>query len=291
MAKTAKALREIDKPIYRYWQALYHSFFNPRLYVDVCKRWQGYGVLYLLLLMFVATIPFSVRVALNFNQFFDEALVKPLQQLPIIYIQNGNVSLNQPIPYLIKNASHQIVAIVDTSGAVNAITEAYPYLNILITKDKLYYRFPSPRFFYDTQNAPHDAQPIYIYPFSKESNSIFVGKDWVNTSGIMNLKMFFTFIIYPTIALVFFAVFLVIFLAFSLMGQFIARLFHITISYKQACREVMVSATPFVVILWIMFCFGIITGRYNFIMPLIFILYYCYAMIALKRESRKLVLR
>lgn len=290
MAEVKKALREIDKPFYRYWQALYHSFFNNRLYVDVGKRWRGFGIAYLLFLMFVVTLPFSMRVTLDFKNFFMEDLVLPLEQLPTLYIQNGLVSLDKPMPYIIKNKANKVVAIVDTTGAVNTINQtAYPDLNILITKDRLFYRFPSPQFFFKNDDVQQTASPIYVYPFNTHSNSVFDGKVWVKDSGILKLKYFFSAMIYPTIALVFFALFLVLLLAFALMGQFIAKLLKFSISFKQACRLIMVSVTPFMVILWCYLTIGWLTNRFGFVLPLILIFYFCFAVLSLKRESQKLV--
>lgn len=289
MTEERKALRKIDKPFFRYWQALYHSFFNNELYVDVGKRWKGLGIGYLLLLMFVVTLPFSWRVTVDFKQFFAEQLILPLQQLPKMYIQNGNVSLNQPMPYVIKNKQNQAVAIVDTTGVVKTIDQTYPFLTILITKDKLFYRFPSPQFFYTTNNVQTPVSPIYVYPFNKQSNSIFDGKEWVKTSGISHLKFFFATLIYPTVALIFFAVFVFVLLAFALMGQFIAYLFKFSLSYRQASRLSMVSITPFMVVLWIFLTIGHFSTQSGFFLPLLFIAYYGYAVISLKRESQKLV--
>ncbi|KTC93078.1 MULTISPECIES: DUF1189 family protein [Legionella] len=289
MIEDNKALREIDKPFYRYWQALYHSFFNNELYVDVGKRWRGLGLGYLLLLMFVVTLPFSWRVTMDFRQFFMQDLIQPMEQLPKLYIQNGLVSLDKPMPYVIKNKQNQAVAIVDTTGKVNTMDQTYPFLNILITKDKLFYRFPSPQFFFNVDHVQNPVSPVYVYPFSKNSNAVFDGKEWVKSSGILHLKTFFGFLIYPTVALVFFAMFTIILLAFALMGQFIAKLLKFSISYKQSCRLTMVSITPFMVVLWFLLTCGLFSNRAGFFMPLLFILYFCYAVISLRRESQKLV--
>ncbi|ARG97327.1 DUF1189 family protein [Legionella micdadei] len=289
MVKGKKTLREIDRPFYHYWQALYHSFFNNELYVDVGKRWKGLGIGYLLLLMFVVTLPFALRVATDFNRFFVEDLVQPLQQLPTLYIQNGTVSLDKPMPYVVKNKYNQVVAIVDTTGTVKTIDKTYPFLSILITKDKLFYRFPSPQFFFNINNVQNPVSPIYVYPFNEHSNAVFDGKEWVKASGMSKLKLFFAILIYPTVALVFFAIFLIILLAFALMGQFIAKLFKFSITYKQSSRLTMVSITPFMAVLWILLTLGRFSNQYGFFMPLLFIAYFCYAVISLKRESQKLV--
>lgn len=290
MAKKDQALREIDRPFYRYWQALYHSFFNNRLYVDVGKRWKGFGLGYFLLLICVVTLPFALRLAFDTNRMFKEDMILPLQQLPTIYIQNGQVSLDKPMPYLIKNKANQVILIVDTTGTVNSINNAYPYLNILITKDKIFFRFPSPRFFFSSNNDVQKIpSPIYVTPFSKDSNTVFEGKEWVKQSGLSRLKYFFMFLIYPTMVLLFFALFLVIFLSFALLGQVLAALLRFSISYKQACRLMFVSATPFMIFLWILLALGWFSNRFGFVLPLILIFYFCYAVFSLKRESGKLV--
>lgn len=289
MTKKNKSLRPIDKPFYHYWQALYHSFFNNRLYVDVGKRWKGLGIGYLLFLMFVVTLPFSLRVIIDFNRFFMEDLVQPLQQLPKLYIQNGTVSLNKPMPYIIKNKQNQVVAIVDTTGTVNTIDGSFPFLTVLITKDKLFYHFPSPQFFFNTNAVQNPANPVYVYSFKKESNTVFVGSEWVKSSSILNLKRFFAILIYPTVVFIFFAFFLVILLALALLGQLAAKLLRFTITYQQSCRLIMVSATPFMVVLWILLVLGWFSNRIGFFMPLLLILYFCFAVIALKQESQKLV--
>ena len=42
--KIKNKLKLIDAPVYRYWDALYMSFYSRRLYVDVGKRWRGLGI-------------------------------------------------------------------------------------------------------------------------------------------------------------------------------------------------------------------------------------------------------
>ncbi|MBA3537470.1 MAG: DUF1189 family protein [Tatlockia sp.] len=290
MTKKGKQLSDIDKPIYRYWQALYQSFFNPQVYVDVAKRWRGLGINYLLLVIFIFSIPFAIRFILEFNQFFQDKMVQPISALPTLYIQNGKVSLDKPMPFIIKNKQGQVAAIVDTTGVVKTMDGKYPELAILITQDRLFLRLPTSNFFFSPKETPNTANNIQVYPFSDKANSVFIGKEWVKTSGIQNLKLFFGILIYPTMALVAFGAFLVFILAIALMAQFIARLFFkISITYKQACRLLIVSLTPFMLVFWTLLAFGTISGTYTFFLPLLMFTYFCYAVLALKRESHKLV--
>ena len=292
MTKDKKALREIEQPLYNYWQALYHSFFNNRLYIDVCKRWKGYGVLYFLLLMFIVTLPFSVRIIVDFTRNFQNDIIQPLNQLPPLYIQNGNLSFDKPMPYFIKNNKGNVVTIVDTSGSISSINKAtYPNLRFLITKDKILYRFPTTANF--LSDGSDEINPtIYTASFDKNYNGVFEGNAWLKSSGLSTLKFFFAFLMYPSIALIFFALFTVFLLALSLMGQFVAKLFGLTISYKQACRLLLVSVTPLMVALWFVLVGGWLPlpawGGILFLA--LFVFYFCFAVLSVKYDSQQLVI-
>src|SRR5476651_2545843 len=61
VAKEKNKLKLIDAPVYGYWKALYMSFYSRRLYVDIGKRWHGFGLVYLLLAIAVLSLPFALR--------------------------------------------------------------------------------------------------------------------------------------------------------------------------------------------------------------------------------------
>ncbi|ASQ46101.1 DUF1189 family protein [Legionella clemsonensis] len=289
MAEEKQALRKIDAPLYNYFQAIILSFYSRRLYVDVGKRWKGFGMLYLLLVMFLFTLPFGLRIISDFDTFFEQQLIEPIKQLPPIYIQNGEVSFDKPMPYFIKNESGEVVSIIDTTGAIKSIDDTYPHLATLITKDKFYYRVPSPQFFF-TKQPNKEKDPVYVQPLSKDINQIFDGKTWVESSGLSRVKLVSQLIIYPTIALVFFAIYLVFLLVFALMGQFLARLFfHLTISYKQTARLLAVSLTPQILFLVSGLTLDWLFPGFGLVLIILLAFYFSFAVISLKRESQKLV--
>lgn len=290
MVKPKKTLRNIEQPYYSYWQAFYLSFFNRRLYIDVGKRWKGLGLLYFLLISCLVSLPFSLRVINDYRHFFNEVLIQPLEQLPPIIIQNGNVSFDKPMPYSIKNKLGQVVAMVDTTGMVNSIDGAYPNLSILITKNKLFYNFPTPAFFFTSNQTKQIQSTTLVYPFSPNSNAVFVGKDWVKLSGINHLKYFFGALIYPTIALLFFGIFFSLFLVFALLGQFVAiYLIKYPISFVQSCRLLFVSATPFMVLLWLGLTLNWLFKGFGILLTAVLCFYFCYAILSVKSEGTKLV--
>ncbi|WP_238584019.1 DUF1189 family protein, partial [Legionella drozanskii] len=95
----------------QYSKALYASFYSSVLYADVVKRWHGLGMGHLLFLIILGVIPLSGRVIVAFNHFFNEEILFPIQALPLLTIQNGEVTYKQPMPYLIKNNKKEVVSI------------------------------------------------------------------------------------------------------------------------------------------------------------------------------------
>lgn len=289
MAKHNKALRDVDAPFYSYWQALYLSFFSRRLYVDVGKRWKGYGILYLLLLMFIVTLPFALRVTLDFNRFFDYQILEPMQKLPKFYVQNGKVSLDKPMPYLIKNSKGDVVFIIDTTGAITRIDDRYPHLSVLVTANQIIYRLPTPQFFFASANKKQES-PIYIQELSKGMNEVFSGEELSKSSGIERLKILSDATIYPTIVLMFTIIYLAFFLVFALMGQFVAKLFmKFSLTYKQSCRLLIVASTPQITALVIFLTLNWVFYGFGFFLIVLFAAYFSFAVLSLKRESHKLV--
>jgi hypothetical protein len=288
--KRQTALQTIDAPHYRYRQALYLSFFSAKLYVDVGKRWHGFSISYLLLVMSLACLPFSLRLITDFDYYFNQKLLVPLQQLPVIYLQKGQVSINSPMPYLMKNSQGHVVAIIDTTGHISQFNNDYPALSLLITKNQLLYRIPVPLLFIAKAQTSIPVAPIYSYTFTSKMNEVFNGYQWVERSGIRRIKYLLEFIIYPTVVLIFFVMYLSFGVVFALMGQFIARLLTKTaLTYKQVFRLLVVSATPHLMVLLLLFFTNNLINGVNLVLIGLFASYYGFALLALKQESNRLI--
>lgn len=301
MTKTETKISLIDKPIYRYWQAIYHSFFNPKLYVDVAKRWKGLGLRYLLLIIIIFSIPFALRLSIEINQVWMEKMLKPIMQLPTLFVQNGQISSDKPMPYLIKDEQNRVTAVIDTTGSTKTIdNKNYPEQTVLVTKDKVF--LGTPLITKDTvllqmlttnsfaKKAEGSQENSLTIPLSEQVNAVFDEKEWDKAYKISNLKIFITVFIYLSIALIAFGCFLVYSLVLSLLAQFIAKLFfNLSLTYVQTCRLFIVSLTPYMLVFWTLMVLGHIFSPYAVLLPLIVFAYFCYAVIAVKRESHKLV--
>ena len=289
MSKKAQAIRTIDAPLYRYWQALYMSLYSSRLYVDVAKRWHGYGFIYLLLVIALASIPFSARMIIDFNRFFEEGMMEPLKVLPPLYVQNGEISFDKPMPYFIKNNAGAIVVIIDTTGSIDSMTKKYPKLTILITKNKVIYRAPKLELFLKGSRSqkPRD---VYIQELKKGSNEVFDAKEWLGTSGVLTLRWATEILLYPTLVAFMFGLAIVILLSIALLAQVVAQiLFMVRLTYKQSCRILLVAMTLPCVLFFIGLTANIIVPKIGFLYLIVLTIYYCYAVLALKRENRRMV--
>ncbi len=279
----------MDKPIYHYWQALYLAFYSRHLYVDVAKRWRGYGVLYLLLLIAIAAIPLSVRGYLFFNQYFNEQIIIPIEKLPPLYVQNGELIFDKPMPYLIKNSKGKAVLIIDTTGKVKSIDKTHPDLTVLITKDALFVRLPTFQSFFS--NLPSESEDnIYAQSLRKEINEVFVGKEWLEASGVLKMKWIGLLLVYPLMVSFIYGFYLVAMLFFAFFAQLCSIIiFKYKMTYKDTARLFLVASTPETFLLFGLLSLNI-TFRYSGLCNIaILALYFSFAALTVRRESNQLV--
>lgn len=289
VAKNKNQLKSIDAPVFGYWKALYLSFFSKRIYVDVGKRWKGLGLLYLLLSIALFCIPLCLKIAYDFNRDFEQTLVNPILLLPDFYIQNGQVSFDKPMPYLVKNDKGQVVGIIDTTDKIKDFSNEYPYLNILVNKHKMYFRLPAPQVMGISVNDV--SKPITMsQPFDKNMNMVFNGEQVVKDSSIYGLKILSSLMVYPLVALFLYSFLVVIFLVLAFLGQVFARIFFsFKMDFKKSSRLFMVSTTPMVLVLNLFLFMNWMFPGSGFVLLAILVFYFSYAIYSLRSESQQVV--
>lgn len=286
------ALRPIDAPHFRYWQAFYHAFFNPKLYVDVGKRWKGLSILYLFLLLLIATLPMFFVVVKAYNASFQQNIAQPLAQLPRLYIQNGNVTANVAMPYFIKNKLGAVSIIVDNTGKYKEFDKQYPRLSLLITQDKIMFRLPALPFNISGNVYQLPAGETVSHTLPKNLNQVFDAKEWITSSKIRTTQIAIDLILYPSIVMAVFGVYLVLLFALGLMAQFVAKiLIKIDLTYLQSFRLLMVAATPQIFVTLFLGALGWTFSGFAILSVVLFAVYFSLAAIAMKNASHKMVLQ
>lgn len=116
---------------------LFMSFYSASLYRDVGRNWKKTSFLYLLLLLAVFLIPEMFQMRSEVSDYLRSKAPEIVRQVPVITISKGRASINEPMPYIIKDPeTNAALFIIDTTGAVPSLvgTEAAA----LLTDSRLY---------------------------------------------------------------------------------------------------------------------------------------------------------
>ncbi|MDP3559822.1 MAG: DUF1189 family protein [Legionellaceae bacterium] len=287
-------IRTLDQPHYRYWEALYLCIWKPALYVDVFRRWKGFAWWYMVLVLLIVLLPLSVRVASNFNNFYENRLLFPLTHLPTVSVEHGQLTSSEKMPYLIRNEQQEVLGIVDTTGQYGkASFRKYPELTLLITKSKVYYRNPPFSFFLETDDRfslpPEDIQEKSI---NTNVDGQLNGNLFLSMQGFHTLRVIVDIMLYPLLVGVMIGAYSTLFMVFSTMGQIIARyVLHYPLTYKQSCRLLVVASTPHLFVLGAFLFLRVHYWFSGFVLMGLMTGYFSYAVICCKYAVKDVVLR
>ncbi|MDX2345779.1 MAG: DUF1189 family protein [Legionella sp.] len=230
---------------YGFLKAIGMSFFSRRLYVDVVRRWRGYGVFYLLIMLSVVMLPFAVYVITSYQHTINEKLFLPIKQLPPFVMHKGNVYFHSPMPYLVKNSQDQVIAVIDTEGSVKQLPYfLYPEASVLITKHALHVNLPYPDLF-KKSGLPEASAKEIVSTFPADETLNFGGLEASEFKYLKTMNYVLIASIYPMLVMFYWGLYFLAFFSFSLFGQFVARLvFKVRLTFKEASRLMAVAATP-----------------------------------------------
>lgn len=287
MSKKQQNLKRINDRVYSYRQALYMAFYSRRLYIDVVKRWRGFGFKYLLLLVIIAVIPMSGRIIYKFNHAFDDQLITLINEIPPLDIRNGELVFDKPMPYIIKDKTGADSIIIDTTGKVTQIDKTHPNLMMLITKDTLYFLSPSIHLF---PSSPEFSTASVITEPLAGINETFVTNDWVKSSGILYSKWIVSVLIYPITISMIFGMVAALSLVITMLAKAISWLiFKTKLTFKETCRLIVVASTGQTLIFLPLIGFNLMTEWIQMLCITMTFIYFSFAVLAVRREIKQLV--
>ncbi len=292
MLRRNQKLGKIDSPIYKYWQALFLSFYSSKLYIDVVKRWRGLGIKYLLFFLIIVCIPLATKYTISMNTEIKDNLLEPIYLVPKFSVENGRVQFSKKMPYFIKNHLGKIVVIIDTTGVINEINDDYPDLLLLVNSRKMYFRFPKLLFLKnDLKNASfYNKQEVEIQNLRDIEYEVFEGKSFIEEAGFMKIKNYFLIFVYPVMVAGLFGMLITVLLAFSIMGQVVAyAIFKHKLTYKQSSRVAVIATSIGVGIYLCLKTFDIYSPKLTFLCIVISFMYFSYGVLSVKRDSKHLV--
>jgi hypothetical protein len=211
-----------------WWQLIPLAFYSQDAYRFVYWKWKVSGVLYLLVLVAIACTLSVTRAQIGFIKWANEEAVFYANQIPKITIQNGEASTDVETPYLIKDETGEVAAIIDLTGELKSVDETNA--RVLLTKTDV--------------SVKKDARETRTYQLAeiriKEVDKTRI-LGWVDTA-----KFWFIPVVYPLIVLFGFIFRLAQVLIYSLVTMaFIPRAQR---TYLRVFRLTAVAVTPIILI-------------------------------------------
>ncbi len=240
---------------YSTFHPLYMSFFSRSLYRDVGKNWKGLSFLYLLLLLAICWIPIMFKMHSAVSGYIADEVPKIVRQIPVITISNGEVSIDNDMPYIITDPEKDDpFIIIDTTGEYSSLDNTPA--RVLITRTELIMKkSPSETRTFDLSEIEYlkiDRQTVY---------------GWVET-----FRDWFAFLLYPFLVIASYIYRIVQVLLYAAIGLIIARNREVALDYQSLISLAIVSATPAIIVnalynygdivmpFWWLICFMISMG-------------------------------
>ncbi len=263
-----------------YWRSLYAAFYAPWCYIDVVKRWSGLGLLYLLFLILIWSVPFSVRTMAGIKSYIDDEFLYPYQQMPLLRIINGYWTIDGKLPYLIKNPQGSVIGVLDNHSEFAQLQHEYPDLQLLITQDQFTWSVPAIRLFF-MQNALSSSTTPQAESFGRLADDVFSAQDFVRSARVVFLKWLIVGSVYPVLVAAIFGFLSVMFLVSAMLGKAVAHIFfQMHLSFVTSCRLLIVASTVPLSLFSIL-----VTANIYLNLKVYWILiaiYFCYAVIVIR---------
>ena len=243
------------------------SFYSRSLYQDVAMNWRKISLLYLLLLLAVCLIPLTFKTRAAVSDYLLHEGPRFIKQFPVVTISKGQVSVDVPMPYTIKDPeSHTPFVIIDTTGQVTSLAGSDAL--VLLTKTKLFFK-----------RGPRDSRTLDL----SDIDSLVIDQsrlyDWMDTFleyfilVLFPVALFFTFLFRMLQAFI-----------YSIIAISYAKYVKLHFTYKSLLSLSIVSMTPAIILDTLYNYFGL---SIPFWWLIDFVLALGYLIFALKSSAEK----
>lgn len=233
------------------------SFFSTALYRDVCHNWKGTCLFYLLLLLTLCWIPFTVKLHLSLSNFVLNEAPKVVSKLPKMTITKGELSVDAPQPYKITDPStEKVIAIIDTTGKTVGLDD--DDVIFLVKKNEVIVR--KSKF----EKRTFDLKPIDH--FYLDSNRV--------TGWLEMFHRFFAVCLFPLALATSFIFRIFQMLLYACFGLIFAAVCNTRIPYLSLLRLSVIAVTPCIIIRTVLEVSGInipFAGLLSFIMTMVYL--------------------
>ncbi len=213
--------------IYSTIQAVYLSFYSRELYQDVARNWKGLCLPYLFFILTLYWVPEIMNLHRTVSDFIAEEGPGYVEQIPVMTISSGQVSIKEEMPYTIYDKKNNSpVAIIDTTGKITSLDNSPAY--VLITKNMLI--------------ARKDKANVRSLPLSDVGDVIITRNLAYSWLEIFNSVIIV--ILFPVLLFLSFGFHVIQLVLLSLLGGNFAKLFNVNLDFRSLMRLSAVAFTP-----------------------------------------------
>ncbi len=248
-------------------RSLYMSFYSKSFYKDVARNWNSTGFLYLFLLVLLCIIPMMFSFQEAVSAFVADEAPGIVRQVPEIKITKGKISIDKPMPYIIKDPDKsETLIIIDTTGKITSL-DGSP-ATILITESKIIMK----KSLVETRTFNLSEIDNFYLDRSMVYKFLDIINDWL------------TVLVFPFALIFSFLCRILQVLLYSVFGLLFAHILKTGINYKTLVRLTAISITPAVI-------FGTVRDYLHISVPywswISFLIAMSYLFFALKVSSEK----
>ncbi len=157
---------------------LWMAFYEGAIYEDAARHWRNRTFLYLLLLLALTWIPFTIQMQNEVDDWVSREAPFYIDQVPDLSLSGGELTSSSSAPTLLRDREGTVLAVIDPTGQYTSLddTEA----PVLVTRTQIFIRGEGD--LVDVTNLPEGP------PETLTREDLYVIADW--TRSLVNTLLF-----------------------------------------------------------------------------------------------------
>lgn len=157
---------------------IWMAFYDGAIYVDVARHWRNLTFLYILLLLALTWIPFTLRTQNQIENWVSQDAPYYIDQMPELTLAGGELSTSSSIPTLLRDREGTVLVVIDPTGQYTSLDDTVA--PILVTRTQIFVRGAGDQV---------DIQPLPDSPAQTLTREdLYALSDW--TRALVNMLLF-----------------------------------------------------------------------------------------------------
>lgn len=206
------------------------AFYEGAIYEDVARNWRNRTFLYLLLLLALSWIPFTIQTQNQVDEWISREAPFYIDQIPDVTLSDGELSTSSFTPTLLRDRDGMVLVVIDPTGQYTSLddTEA----PILVTRTQIFVRGEGDQF--EIQSLPDGA------PETLTREDLYIIADW--TRSLVNMLLF------PVLLVLSYVYRTLQSLLYAYVASFFTATAGRTLPYRTLLNLAIIAITPAVVL-------------------------------------------